>query len=79
MSSLSISSSAIYSSTFSNHIYLSVYFKVGMHQGSVLSPLLFAVAMDIVPSEARSGISSELPYALSPYGTNNGTARNTCS
>ena len=56
MSSLSISTSAIYSSTFSNHIYLSVdviavYLKVVMHQGTVLCPLLFYV-MDVVPSEA---------------------------
>ena len=30
--------------------------KVGLHQGSVLSPLLFsAVIMDVVSSEARSG------------------------
>ena len=51
MSSMSISSSATYSSTFSNHIYLSidiisVYLKVAMHQWSVLSPLLFVV-MDV--------------------------------
>ena len=65
MSSLWISSSAKYSSTFSNHIYLSidiisVYLKVAMHQRSVLSPLLFVVVMDVVPSDARSGIPSEL-------------------
>ena len=68
MSSLLISSSATYSSTFSNHIYLlidiiSVYLKVAMHQRSVLSPLLFVVVMDVVPSDARSGIPSELLYA----------------
>ena len=68
MSSLSMSSSAIYSYTFSNHIYLSVdiisvYLKVVMHQGSVLSPLLFGVVMDVVPSEARRGIPFELLYA----------------
>ena len=34
-----------------------------MHQGSVLNPLLFAVVMHVVPSEARSGIISELLYA----------------
>ena len=34
-----------------------------MHQGSVLSPLLFGVVMYIFPSEARSGIPSELLYA----------------
>ena len=68
MSSLSISSSATYSSTFFKHIYvsiyiISVYLKVAMHQRSVLSPLLFVVVMDVVPSDARSGIPSELLYA----------------
>ena len=68
MSSLSMSWSAIYSSTFSNHIHLSVYIlsvylKVVMHQGSVLSPLLFGVVMDVVSSEERSGIPFELLYA----------------
>ena len=68
MSSLSISCYAIYSSTFSNHVYfsadiISVYLKVAIHQGSVLSPALFGVVMDIFPSEARSGIPSELLYA----------------
>ena len=37
--------------------------KVGLHQGSVLSPLLFAAVMDVVFSEARSGLPSELLYA----------------
>ena len=36
--------------------------KVGLHQGSVLSPL-FAAVMDVVSSEARSGLPSELLYA----------------
>ena len=34
-----------------------------MHQRSVLSSLLFATAMDVVSSEARSGLPSELLYA----------------
>ena len=34
-----------------------------MHQGSALSPLLFGVVMDVVPSEESSGIPSELLYA----------------
>ena len=68
MSSISISSSTTYSSTFSNHIYLSidiisVYFKFAMHQRSVLSLLLFVVIMDVVHSDARSGIPSEFLYA----------------
>ena len=37
--------------------------KVGLHQGSVLSSLLFAAVMDVVFSEARSGLPSELLYA----------------
>ena len=37
--------------------------KVGLHQESVLSQLLFAVVMDVVTSEARSGLPSELLYA----------------
>ena len=37
--------------------------KVGLHQWSVLSPLLFAAVMDVVSSEARSGLLSELLYA----------------
>ena len=37
--------------------------KVGLHQGSVLSPLLFAAVMDFVSSEARCGLPSELLYA----------------
>ena len=37
--------------------------KVGLHQGSVLGPLLFAVVMDVVSSEARSGLPSESLYS----------------
>ena len=37
--------------------------KVDLHQGSVLSPLLFAAVMDVVSSEARSALPSELLYA----------------
>ena len=36
---------------------------IGLHQGSVLSPLLFAAVMDVVSSEAKSGLPSELLYA----------------
>ena len=37
--------------------------KVGLHQGSVLSPLLFAAVIDVVSSEAGSGLPSEFLYA----------------
>ena len=37
--------------------------KIGLHQGSVLSLLLFAVVMDVVSSEAKIGLPSELLYA----------------
>ena len=37
--------------------------KVGLHQGSVLSPLLFTAVMDVVSSKVRSGLPSELLYA----------------
>ena len=37
--------------------------KVGLHQGSLLSPLMFAVVMDGVSSEARSSVRSKLLYA----------------
>ena len=37
--------------------------KAGLHQGSVLSPLLFSAIMDVVFSETRSGLPSELLYA----------------
>ena len=37
--------------------------KVDLHQGSVLSPLLFSVVMDVVSSEERSGLHSKLLYA----------------
>ena len=36
--------------------------KVGLHQGSVLSPLLFTVVIDVVSSEAKSCLPSELLY-----------------
>ena len=37
--------------------------KFGLHQGSVLSPLLFAAVMDVVSSKTRSGLPSKLLYA----------------
>ena len=37
--------------------------KVGMYQGSVLSPFQFAVVVDVVTDLAREGVLSELLYA----------------
>ena len=37
--------------------------KVGVHQGSVLSPLLLAIAVDIITENARRGVVNELLYA----------------
>lgn len=36
--------------------------KVGVHQGSVLSPLLFATVMDVVSREVMGGLPWELRY-----------------
>jgi len=37
--------------------------KVGLHQGSVLSPLLFIIVMEVVTREVRGGLPWELLYA----------------
>ena len=37
--------------------------KVGLHQGSVLSPLLFVIVMDVVSRVVRGGLPWELLYA----------------
>ncbi|XP_006813953.1 uncharacterized protein LOC102807557, partial [Saccoglossus kowalevskii] len=37
--------------------------KVGVHQGSVLSPLIFAVVIDVVTESAREGLMREMLYA----------------
>ena len=37
--------------------------KVGVHQGSVLSPLLFIIALEALTSEFRVGLPWELFYA----------------
>ena len=36
--------------------------KVGVHQGSVLSPLLFAIVVDVITENARSAVN-ELLFA----------------
>ena len=37
--------------------------KVGLHQGSALSPLLFVTVMEMISRELRAGLSLELLYA----------------
>ena len=34
--------------------------KVGVHQGSVLSPLVFAIVVDVVTENVRNGLMSEM-------------------
>ena len=36
--------------------------KVGVHQGSVLSPLLFAIVVDVVAENAPEGLMYEMMY-----------------
>ena len=37
--------------------------KVGVHLGSLLSPLVFAIVVDIVMENVRNGLMSEMLYA----------------
>ena len=37
--------------------------QVGVHQESVLSPLLFAIAVDVISENAREGLMNEILYA----------------
>jgi len=37
--------------------------KVGLHQGSVLSPLLSVIVMEMISRELRAGLPLELLYA----------------
>ena len=36
--------------------------QVGVHQGSVLSPLLFAIAVDVISENAREGLINKILY-----------------
>ena len=37
--------------------------RVGVHQGSVLSPLIFAIVVDAVTEHAREGLLNGILYA----------------
>ena len=37
--------------------------KVGVHQGSVLSPLVFVIVVEVVTENVRNGLMSEMLYA----------------
>ena len=37
--------------------------KVGVHQGSMLSPLVFAIVVDVIKENVRNGLMSEMLYA----------------
>ena len=37
--------------------------QVGVHQGSVLSPLLIKIALDVISENAREGLTDEILYA----------------
>ena len=37
--------------------------KVGVHQGSLLSPLVFPIVVDVVMENVRIGLKSEMLYA----------------
>ena len=37
--------------------------KVGVHQGSILSPLLFAIVVDVITESAREGLMKGIVYA----------------
>ena len=37
--------------------------QVGVHQGSVLSPLPFAIAVDVISENARKRLMSDILYA----------------
>ena len=38
------------------------YVAVGIHQGSALSPLLFAIVVNVVTENAREGLMKEVLY-----------------
>ena len=45
------------------HLSKELEVNVGVHQGSVLSPLLFAIVIDVVLNEIKMGMPQEIFYA----------------
>ena len=45
------------------HLSEELEMNVGVHQGSVLSPLLFAIVIDVVTNEIKEGTLQEIVYA----------------
>ena len=43
-------------------LYEEFWVQVDLHQGSVLSPLLFALAVDVFSENAREGLMNEILY-----------------
>ena len=43
--------------------------KVGVHKGSMLSRLLFAIVVDLITESVRNGLISEILYAEHLVGT----------
>ena len=45
------------------HIIVGVRVNIGVHQGSVLSPLMFAIVVDALTERVRDGSINEILYA----------------
>ena len=45
-----------------SELYEEFLVQVNVHQGSVLSPLLFAIAVDVISKNAKEGLINEIIY-----------------
>ena len=48
--------------TVETHLSKELEVNVGVHQGSVLSPLLFAIVVDVVMNEIKDGLLQDILY-----------------